>query len=144
MSLDNDEIEHLCLRKHLHGTGCDLPTKRLITTEQKLLTGLSTRVKGPRHLRAAKRAICQVAAVFTSKRHTLRDALVDDVVTDLGEPIHVRFARAKVTTFYCIVKETINAVAVVLIIFRCVDSTLCRNASARDAANPESKNISPR
>ena len=45
ISIDDHQIEHLCLRKHLDIACGDLATKRLVTTEQKLLTGLSPRVK---------------------------------------------------------------------------------------------------
>ncbi len=45
VTVDNDEIEHFGLRKHLHGAGGDLAAKRLITAEQELLAGLSARVK---------------------------------------------------------------------------------------------------
>src|SRR5881394_4646615 len=70
VSLDNYEIEHLRLREHFDRAGRDLSAKRLITAEQKLLTGLSARVECTRHLGAAKRTICQIAAVFASKRHS--------------------------------------------------------------------------
>ena len=46
MSIDNHQVEHLRVRKHLDRAGGDLPAERLITTEQKLLTGLAARVKG--------------------------------------------------------------------------------------------------
>src|ERR1700730_14363951 len=45
VAVDNHQIEHLGLWKHLHGAGGDLPAKGLVTAEQKLLTGLATRVK---------------------------------------------------------------------------------------------------
>ena len=124
MSLDNHEVEHLRLRKHLHCADSDLTTKRLITSQQELLTSLSTRIKSPRHLRAAEGTIGKIAAVFARKRHTLRDALVDNVVGDLSEPIDVRFAGTKIAALNGVVKEAVNAVAVVLVIFRRVDPAL--------------------
>src|SRR5262245_27444302 len=33
MPLDNHQVEHFCLRKHLHCAGCDLAAKRLIAAE---------------------------------------------------------------------------------------------------------------
>ncbi len=45
VSIDDHQVEHLRLRKHPHGARGDLTAERLITTEQKLLTGLSARVK---------------------------------------------------------------------------------------------------
>src|SRR5262249_39095892 len=92
MSLDSHEVEHFGLRKHLHRAGFDLAAKRLIAAEQKLLTGLSSREKSSQNWRAAKRAVAQEPAIFAGKRHALRDTLVDNVIGDLSEPIHVRFA----------------------------------------------------
>ena len=124
VSVDNHEVEHFRLGKHLHRAGRDLTAKRLITTEQKLLSGLSARVEGARYLRAAKGAVGQQSAIFAGKRHALRNALVDDVIGDLSEAIHVRFTGAKVAALDGVVKQSVNAVAVVLIIFRRVDPTL--------------------
>ena len=45
LSIDDHQVEHLCLRKHLHSARGDLAAQRLITTKQKLLTGLSPRVE---------------------------------------------------------------------------------------------------
>jgi len=54
----------------------------------------------------------------------LRDAVVDNVRADFGKPINVRFARTEIAAFDCVVKQTVNAVAVVLIIFRGIDAAL--------------------
>ena len=45
VSIHNHDVEHFGLGKHLHRAGRDLPAKRLITAEQKLLAGLAARVK---------------------------------------------------------------------------------------------------
>jgi hypothetical protein len=50
--------------------------------------------------------------------------LVDDVIADLSETIHVRLTRTKVASFDGVVEQSVNAVAVVLIIFCRVDSSL--------------------
>src|ERR1041385_552064 len=47
MTIDNYQVEHFGLRKHLHGAGGNLTRERLITAEQKLLAGLAARVKRP-------------------------------------------------------------------------------------------------
>ena len=57
----------------------------------------------------------------------MRDALVDDVAADFGEPINVGFAGTKIAAFDRVVEQTVNAVAVVLIIFRGIDSALRRD-----------------
>ena len=54
----------------------------------------------------------------------MRDALVDDVDADLRQAIDVGFAGAEVAAFDGVVEEPIDAVAVVLIIFRGVDAAL--------------------
>src|ERR1700754_4693593 len=96
----------------------------MITAKQKLLTGLSACVEGARHLCASKGAVRQQAAIFAGKRHALRDALVDDVIADLRETIHVRLTGTKVASLDGVIKQSINAVAVVLIIFCRVNSAL--------------------
>ncbi len=124
VSVDQNEIEHLRLRKHLDGAGCDLAAQRLIGAEEKLLARLPPRVKRARDLRAAEGAIGQQPAIFTGKGHALLDALVDDQIADFREPIDVRLPRAEVAALDCVVKEAEDAVAVVLIIFRGIDSAL--------------------
>jgi hypothetical protein len=104
MSLDNHEIEHLRLRKHLDRAGRDLSAKRLITAEQKLLTGLSARVESSRHLGAAEGAISQQPSIFAGERHALCDALVNDVIADLSQAIHVRFTGTKIAALDRVVK----------------------------------------
>ena len=90
-------------------------------------SGLAARVKCARHLRASKRAICQQPPVLAGEGHTLRDALVDDVVGDFSEAINVRFARPKIAAFYRVMEQSVNAVAIILIIFCRVDPSLSGN-----------------
>ena len=54
----------------------------------------------------------------------MRDALVDNVRANFGEPINVRFARTKIAALDRVVEQAINAVAIVLIILGGVDSAL--------------------
>ncbi len=122
--IDQNEIEHLGLRKHLDRARRDLAAKRLIGAEEKLLPGLPARVKRPRDLRAAERSVGQQPAVFARERHALLDALIDDQIADFREPIDVRFARAKIAALDRVVKKTEDAVAVVLIILGGIDSAL--------------------
>ena len=56
------------------------------------------------------------------------DTLIDDRITHLGETINVRFAGAEIATLDRIVEKPVNAVAVVRVIFRGVNSPLGRNA----------------
>ena len=124
MAVDQDEIEHFGLREHRDGAGCDLPAERLIRAEEQLLAGLATGVKSARNLRTAKRAIGEQAAIFSRKRDALLDALVDDRIGNLRESIDIRFPRAKIAALDRVIKEAKDAVAVVRVIFRGVDSAL--------------------
>src|ERR1700731_587987 len=124
VAVDNDNIEHFGLGKHLHRAGRDLATERLITAEKELLPGLAACIKRSRNLGAAERPIGKQPAVLAREGNALRDALIDDVRTNFGEPINIRFARSKIAAFDCVIEQTINAVAVVLIIFCGVDSAL--------------------
>src|SRR5262245_12994109 len=124
MSFDDHQVEHFSLRKHLHCARCDLTAKRLIATKEQLLTGLSTCIKGPRYLCAAKRAVGEQPAIFAGERNALRNTLVDDVIADLSEAIHVRFTGTKIPSLYRVVKQSVNAVPVVLVVFSRIYSTL--------------------
>ena len=104
--------------------GSHLAQQRLIGTEQKLLARLAARVERSRNLCASERTIGERAAVFARERNTLRHALIDDVQADLRQSVDVGFAAAEVAAFDRVVEEPINAVAVVLIILRGVDSAL--------------------
>src|SRR2546430_2159165 len=56
VSIDDDDVEHFGLGKHLNGAGGDLAAERLITAKQKLLPSLTARIKRSRNLRAAEAA----------------------------------------------------------------------------------------
>src|SRR5438045_514771 len=128
MAINHDEIEHLRLREHRDVSACNLPTERLVCTEEKLLTGLAARIKGSRHLCSAKGAIGQQTAVFPCKRHPLLDTMIDDQIADFCEPINIRFAGTKIATFDGVVEQTENTIAIVLVILRGIDSALSGNA----------------
>src|SRR5262249_7167546 len=66
--------------------------------------------------------------VLARKRHSLRRALIDDVQTELRQPVNIGFARAEISAFDRVVKKTKNAVSVVLIILGRVDPALSRDA----------------
>ena len=91
----------------------DLPLQRLVGAEQQLLARLPAGVERARHLRAAERAVVEVAAVFARERHALRHALVDDVDADLRQAVDVGFARAEIAALHRVVEQAVDAVAVV-------------------------------
>jgi hypothetical protein len=57
----------------------------------------------------------------------LGDALVDDVDADLGQPVDVGLARAVIAALDRVVEQAVDAVAVVLVVFRSVDAALRRD-----------------
>ena len=72
----------------------------------------------------AERSVGQQTAVFAREGDSLLDALIDDQIADFRQPINVRLAGAEIAAFDRVVKETEDAIAVVLIIFGGIDSTL--------------------
>ena len=52
------------------------------------------------------------------------DALVDDRATHFGKAMHIGLAGTKIAAFDRVVEESVNAVAVILVIFCGVDATL--------------------
>src|ERR1700722_8697918 len=123
-AVDDHEIEHLAARVHLDAARSDLLFERLIRAQEQLLPCLPARIKGARNLHAAERACIEQSAVFARERHTLCDALVDDVHADLRETIYVSLARPKISAFHRVVEKAVNAVAVISVIFRGIDAAL--------------------
>src|SRR5262245_52138882 len=124
VAVDQNYVEHLGSRIHLHRAGVNLAAHRLVRPEQQLLPRLSARVKRARDLRAAERTVVQQPAVFARERHALRHALVDDVHADLGQAVNVGFTRAEVSALDRVVKQAVDRVAVVAVILRGVDAAL--------------------
>ena len=124
LTIDEDEIEHLMARVHLHRAETDLAGERGVGADEELLTSLAAGVEGARDLGAAEGAVGEEAPVFTGERHALRDALVDDVRRDLGETVDVGFAGTVVATLDRVLEKAAHAVAVVLVVLRGVDATL--------------------
>jgi hypothetical protein len=124
----DDDVEHLGARVELHLARRDLARHRLVGAEQQLLAGLPACVERARDLRAAERAVVEQPAVLARDRHALRGRLVDDLVRDLREPVHVRLARAEVAALDRVVEEAEDAVAVVAVVLGGVDPALRRDA----------------
>src|SRR6267378_871573 len=127
MTIDQNKVEHLGLRKHFHRAKGDLPAEGLIGPEQQLLAGLAAGVKRPRNLRSAERTIGEQPAILARERHALLGALIDDEIANFGQPVNVRFARTEIAAFDRVVKQSENAVAVVLVILGSIDSALRRD-----------------
>ncbi len=122
--LDEHDIEHLIAGVHLHFAFTDLAAERAVCAEQQLLTGLTLCIEGTTNLRATEGTVVEQTAVFTRERNTLCHALIDDVIRHLRQTINVRLTRTVVTSLDRIVVETIYGVTVVLVVLRCIDTTL--------------------
>jgi hypothetical protein len=124
LAVDDDEVEHLGAREHLHRAGADLALERLVGAEEELLAGLAAGVEGARHLRAAEGAVGEQAAVLAGEGHALGDALVDDVDATLRRGGR-RWPRGRGSRRPSrVVEEAVDAVAVVLVVLRGVDAAL--------------------
>ena len=143
VAVHQDEVEHFGAGKHLDRPGSDLSAQSLIGAEQKLLSGLSAGVERAGNLGPAEGAIGQQSAVFAGEGDALRDALVDNGCADFGQTIDVGLAGAEVAALDRVVEKTVNAVAVVLIIFCGVDPALRSNGvgAARAVLVTETLNV---
>ena len=124
-SVDNHHVVHLIAVITLHLAHLNLAVEARICAEQQLLSCLSLCIECAAHLSATERTVCQQTTIFTSKRNTLCHALVDNIVRYLCKTIDVGFASAIVTTLHGVVEQSINRVAVVLVILGCIDTALC-------------------
>ncbi len=123
-AVDDDQVQHLGARVHLHVAGRDLPAERLVGAEEELLARLTAGVEGAGDLDAAEGTGVEQAAVLAGEGHALRDALVDDLDGDLCESVHVGLAGAEVAALDGVVEETVDGVAVVAVVLRRVDAAL--------------------
>jgi hypothetical protein len=53
--------------------------------------------------------------------------LIDDEIADFGQPVNVPFARTEIAAFNRVIKQSENAVAIVLVILGGIDPALGRN-----------------
>src|SRR5882672_1327180 len=120
----NHDIEQLAPDMHCYSSGCDLLLEGLISAQQELLSSLASRVECPFDLHAAEGPIVQKPAVFSCKRHTLSDALIDDVDTDFRQTVDVGFTRAKIAPLDGVLERAGNAVAVIPVVLRSVYPSL--------------------
>ena len=58
---------------------------------------------------------------------SMRYTLVDDIDRYFSKAVYVAFAGTVITTFDGIVKQAINAITIIAVVFCCIDTTLCRN-----------------
>jgi len=131
LAVGDDQLDHLVTAVHRHRPRRDLTLERLVRADEQLLARLAASVESALHLHAAERAGVEQAAVLACEGHTLRDALVDDVGADFGEPIDVRLTGAVVAALDGVVEQPLRRVVVVAVVLRGVDATLgCNGVGA--------------
>lgn len=123
-AVDDDQVEHFLAGVHLDVAVVDLAHEGAVCAEEKLLSGLAAGVEGAGDLGAAEGAVGEDAGVFAGEGDALGDALVDDFDGDFGESVDVGFAGAEVAAFDGVVEEAVDGVAVVAIIFSCINPAL--------------------
>ena len=89
--------------------------------------GLAPGVKRAAHQRATERTVRQQPAVIPRERHTLRHALVNNIITYLGQPVHVRLPGAVIATLDRLVKQPEHRVIIIRVILRRVNTPLRRD-----------------
>src|SRR6476660_1352736 len=127
VAVNDDQIGHFRPRMDPLLAAHHLPAEGGIGAEQELLARLTPAVKRAGHLDAPERAVGQLSAIFAGKRHAERHALIDDLGADLCQAVDVRFARTEVAALDRVIKQPLDAVAVVLIILRRIDAALRRD-----------------
>ena len=124
-AVHNHQIKHFPPGIELNAALVNLTAQGRISSKQQLLARLPSGIKSAGNLSSAEGTIVEQTTVFPGKRNALGYALVDDTVGNLGQAVNVGFAGAIVSSFYGIVKQTINRITVVLIIFSGIDTSLC-------------------
>ncbi len=125
VTVNDNKILHLVTGEELNLTCLNHAAQRRVSTEEELLTCLTLSIESTRYLSTTERTVSQHTTVLTSERNALSYALVDDVVAHLSQTVNVSLTSTVVTTLYCIVEQTVNRIAVILIILSCIDTTLC-------------------
>src|SRR5262249_54872158 len=75
-------------------------------------------------LHTAEGAIVEKPAILPCKRHSLGDALVNDVSADLSQPVDVGFTGTKIAALHGILEKTKHTVTVVAIVLCGVNPAL--------------------
>ena len=128
---------------HFDAAQRDLPRQGLVGAQEQLLACLTARVEGAADLNAAEGAVVEQAAVVACEGDALGDGLVDDSRADFRQAVNVGLAGAVVAPLDGIVKEPVDAVAVVGVILGGVDAALSGDAMrpARTVVEGESLDL---
>ena len=124
LAINQDNVHHFLSFVHLDSAVLDLFAQSRVSTEQKLLSGLSFGIKSSAYLRSSERTVVQQACIISCKRNTLCHTLVNDAVAYLSQTIHICFSCTVIATLYGIIKQASDAVSIVRIVFCCVYTAL--------------------
>jgi hypothetical protein len=115
--------------------------ERLVGADQQLLAGLAARIKRTRHLRAAEGAVVEQAAVFPAKGTPCATHWSIISGGDLSQAVYVGFTGTVVAAFDGIVKKAVYRIAVVAIVFGCIDAPCAAMECARRGLSWKRKNL---
>src|SRR5665811_2123078 len=93
--------------------------------DRQLLAGLAPCVEGAGDLCATEGTGRKCDSVLPGIRCAVSDGLVDDLVRALGQPVDVRSTGPVVPALDGVVEQPEDAVVVVRVVLRGVDSALC-------------------
>ena len=127
LPVDDHDIDHLAAGMHRDSSPPDFLLQCAERTQQELLAGLAAGVEGAGYLRPAEGAVGEITAILARKGNALCNAVVDDQVGALSQPVDIGLTGTEVAPFDRIVEEAVDGVAVVRVILGGVDPALCGN-----------------
>ena len=108
LSVDDDQLHHFMAGMHFNSTQSHLPFKRLVGSDQQLLSGLTSSIECTLNLGSTERTVAEQSTIFPCERNTLCYALVNDAGAYFSKPVYISFAGTVIATFDGIVKQTID------------------------------------
>ena len=90
---------------------------------------------------ATEGPVGKLPSIFAGERDSLRDALIDNGTADFSESVDIRLTGAEVAPLHRVVKETPDAVAVVLIVLGGIDASLRRDGVSAARAVVEAEGL---
>ena len=123
----NNNIEQLPTGVHGNGSCLNLSGKCAIPTQKALLTGLPFGIKSSANLNPAKRAVVDKTTIVAGEGHTDGGVVIDNQIAHLGSPVNVRLAGSVIAPFHHVVEQSENAIAIVLVVFGSIYTTLSCN-----------------
>ena len=127
LAVYDNQVKHFVTRITGYRSGCDLAVEGCISSEKKLLAGLSPGIEGSADLYTSERTVGKVSAVFTGERNTLGNTLVDDSGAHFCQTIDIGLTTAIVSSLDGIIEKTVNSVVVILVILGSIYTSLSCN-----------------